>query len=117
MVIPHLPEAFDGFTLLQLSDLHLDMDDGYPAALIARLGQVRYDACVMTGDFRAKTHGDFDAAIAALAEVRPHLRCLLYTSNCRHIANPDILRRIILWHSDSIHQFPVICTPAEFFGE
>lgn len=79
VVIPHLPEAFDGFTLLQLSDLHLDMDDGYPAALIERLGQTRYDVCVMTGDFRAKTHGDFDAAIAALAEVRSHLRGPIYT--------------------------------------
>lgn len=90
VVIPHLPEAFDGFTLLQLSDLHLDMDDGYPAALIERLGQVRYDACVMTGDFRAKTYGDFDAAIVALAKVRPHLRGPVYTI----LGNHDSIRMV-----------------------
>ena len=53
-----------------------------------------------------------------LAAAAVHKMDFLLTWNCRHIANPDILRRIILWHSDSsIHQFPVICTPAEFFGE
>ncbi len=90
VVIPHLPEAFEGFTLLQLSDLHLDMDGGYPDALIERLGQVRYDACVMTGDFRAKTYGDFDAAIAALAKVRPHLRGPVYTI----LGNHDSIRMV-----------------------
>lgn len=90
VVIPHLPEAFEGFTLLQLSDLHLDMDGGYPDALIERLGQVRYDACVMTGDFRAKTYGDFDAAIAALAKVRLHLRGPVYTI----LGNHDSIRMV-----------------------
>lgn len=53
-----------------------------------------------------------------LAAAAVHKMDFLLTWNCRHIANPDILRRIILWHSDSsIYQFPVICTPAEFFGE
>ncbi|MFZ1492497.1 MAG: metallophosphoesterase [Candidatus Competibacter denitrificans] len=91
--LPHLPKAFDGFTLLQLSDLHLDMDEDYPAALIERLRQVHYDACVMTGDFRAKTYGPFDAAIAALAKVRPHLRAPIYT---------------ILGNHDSIQMVPAI---------
>lgn len=53
-----------------------------------------------------------------LAAAAVHKMDFLITWNCRHIANPDILRRIIFWHSDSsIHQFPIICTPAEFFGE
>ena len=93
VVIPRLPEAFDGFTLLHLSDLHLDMDDGYPAALIERLGQVDYDVCVMTGDFRAKTYGPHEAAIEALAQVRPHLRGPVYA---------------ILGNHDSIRMVPAI---------
>ncbi|MEZ5580725.1 MAG: hypothetical protein R3F40_15690 [Candidatus Competibacteraceae bacterium] len=36
------PDALHDFTLLHLSDLHLDMDSGYPTALIERLRQVRY---------------------------------------------------------------------------
>ncbi|MDG4550935.1 MAG: metallophosphoesterase family protein [Candidatus Contendobacter sp.] len=88
VVIPRLPAAFDGFTLLHLSDLHLDADPAYPAALIERLRQVDYDLCVITGDFRAKTHGPHDAAITALAQVRPHLRGPVYAI----LGNHDSIR-------------------------
>lgn len=88
VALSRLPAAFDGFTLLQLSDLHLDADPAYPAALIKRLRQVDYDVCVMTGDFRAKTYGPHDAAIAALAQVRPHLRGPIYAI----LGNHDSIR-------------------------
>ena len=93
VVIPRLPAAFDGFTLLHLSDLHLDADPAYPTALIERLRQVDYDLCVITGDFRAKTHGPHDAALTALATVRPHLNSPIYA---------------ILGNHDSIHMAPGI---------
>ena len=88
VVIPHLPVAFDGLTLLHLSDLHLDMADGYPAALIERLQQVQYDFCVMTGDFRAKTFGDYQVALAALAQVRDALHGPIYAV----LGNHDSIR-------------------------
>jgi predicted nucleic acid-binding protein len=56
-----------------------------------------------------------DALHLAVATV--HKMDFLLTWNCRHIANPDILRRITLWHPGSAYQLPVICTPAEFFGD
>jgi len=88
VVIPRLPEAFDGFTLLHLSDLHLDADPAYPTALIERLRHVDYDLCVITGDFRAKTHGPYDAALTALATVRPHLNRPIYAI----LGNHDSIR-------------------------
>lgn len=90
VVIPHLPEAFDGFTLLHLSDLHLDMDGGYPTTLIDQVRQVDYDICVLTGDFRAKTYGDFEPAIAGLANVRSHLGKSVYAI----LGNHDSLRMV-----------------------
>lgn len=90
VVMPRLPLPFDGFTVLHLSDLHLDMDDGYPAALIERLRQLHYDVCVMTGDFRAKTYGPHEAAIKALAQVRPHLRGSVYAV----LGNHDSIRMV-----------------------
>lgn len=78
VILPRLPVAFDGFTLLHLSDLHLDAHPAYPATLIEHLPQVDYDVCVITGDFRAKTYGPHKAAIAALAQVRPYLRDPVY---------------------------------------
>lgn len=90
VILPGLPEAFDGYTLLQLSDLHLDMDDAYPPALIEQLKQIQYDACVLTGDFRAKTYGDYEPAIAALAKVRPHFKGPVYAI----LGNHDSLRMV-----------------------
>ena len=90
VIIPRLPAAFDGFTLLHLSDLHLDANPAYPTALIERLRQVEYDLCVITGDFRAKTHGPHDAAITALAQVRPHLRSPIYAI----LGNHDSIRMV-----------------------
>lgn len=67
--LPGLPAVFEGFTLLQLSDLHLDMDSTFSSTLIERLQQVDYDLCVMTGDFRSRTFGDFGPALEALGKV------------------------------------------------
>lgn len=88
VVIPHLPTAFDNLTLLHLSDLHLDMADHYPAALIERLHKVSYDVCVITGDFRAKTFGDYEKALLGLAQVRNHLHAPIYAV----LGNHDSIR-------------------------
>jgi predicted MPP superfamily phosphohydrolase len=71
--LPQLPAAFEGFTLLHLTDLHLDMDGAFPDALIERLPRLDYDICVMTGDFRVKTYGEYLPAMDALARVLPHI--------------------------------------------
>ena len=54
---PNLPAAFDGFTLLHLTDLHLDrMDHLVERALEIWQGR-RVDLCVLTGDYRGRIHG------------------------------------------------------------
>jgi len=65
-----LPDAFHGFTLLHLSDLHLDMNRRIVDALIGRVRGMEYDACVITGDFRARTYGDHADAVAMMARLR-----------------------------------------------
>lgn len=71
--IAGLPRAFDGFTVLQVSDPHLDMTPQLPHALIDRLRAVEYDVAMLTGDFRARTFGPIEPALAALEQVRLHL--------------------------------------------
>ena len=60
---PRLPRAFDGFTILHLSDLHADMSQGAMRRLATLLPGLRYDVCVMTGDFRGRAHGPTARAI------------------------------------------------------
>jgi predicted MPP superfamily phosphohydrolase len=68
-----LPRSFDGFSLLHISDMHADMNHGAMRRLIELVDDMRYDICVLTGDFRGKTFGPFDATLEAVARVRSHL--------------------------------------------
>jgi len=75
---PHLPQAFDGFTILQLSDLHVDMSEAATERVIALLKGISYDLCVLTGDYRGKTYGPYDATLAGMAKVRAALNGSVY---------------------------------------
>lgn len=73
-----LPRAFEGYVILQLSDLHLDINPDLAAAVAAVVKPLAYDLCVLTGDFRAKTFGPAQVALDRLAELRPALQGELY---------------------------------------
>src|SRR6516162_4213753 len=68
-----LPVKFDGFTVLHISDMHVDLNQGAMTRLANLLPDMRYDICVTTGDFRGATFGPFDAALEGLAQVRARL--------------------------------------------
>ncbi len=76
--LPQLPRSFDGFRVLHLSDLHLDMSPDMADALIAAVAGLDYDVCLLTGDYRARTFGPWQAALEALQRVRPHLSAPVY---------------------------------------
>ena len=67
--LPRLPEAFDGFRILHLSDLHIEgmIDKGQ--ALQATLRSLQYDLCVLTGDFRFLTYGSYDKTLTLMKEL------------------------------------------------
>ncbi|HZC35757.1 MAG TPA: metallophosphoesterase [Chthoniobacterales bacterium] len=69
-----LPSLFHGFTILQISDMHADMNQGAMRRLSELLDELTYDLCVLTGDYRGKTFGPFDAALEAIAQVRSRLK-------------------------------------------
>jgi hypothetical protein len=69
----NLPEMFDGFTILHISDLHVDMNKGAMRHLTELVRHLSYDVCVLTGDFRGKTYGPFAATLDGLAPVRRHM--------------------------------------------
>lgn len=75
---PRLPAPFDGFTLLHLSDLHADISAGAMQRVAELVAGLRYDVCVLTGDYRGRTYGACDAALEAMAHLRPHLTAPIY---------------------------------------
>jgi hypothetical protein len=76
--LPALPASFDGFTILHLSDLHADMSQGALQRAAKLANDLAYDLCVLTGDFRGRTHGDSVAALEVVAGLREALRGDIY---------------------------------------
>ena len=105
-----LPKPFDGFTILHLSDLHADMNQGAMGRLMGLLPQLAYDVCVMTGDFRGRTFGPYEASLAGLRQLRAGLVGPVYAV----LGNHDTIRmtpgleemniRVLLNESDAIER-------------
>ena len=90
LTVPGLPAAFEGYTILQVSDPHLDMSPGLPNAVAELVRGLQYDICVLTGDFRARTFGPYRPAVEALARVRAYLRDPVYAV----LGNHDTIRMV-----------------------
>lgn len=86
-----IPAGFDDYTILQLSDLHVDMSEEAVLSVEAVLPQLEYDICVLTGDYRASTFGPFEAALAGMARL------------CSKIAKPIYG---VLGNHDTIRMLP-----------
>jgi predicted MPP superfamily phosphohydrolase len=73
-----LPSLFDRYTILHISDLHVDMNEVAMQNLVQLVGSLQYDLCVLTGDYRGKTFGPFEAAIEGVAKLRARLKQPIY---------------------------------------
>jgi len=78
VMFKELPSLFDGYTILHISDMHVDMNEAAMQRVIELVGDMRYDLCVLTGDYRGKTFGPFEAALEGVAKVRAHLKEPVY---------------------------------------
>jgi uncharacterized protein len=85
-----LPLLFNGFTVLHISDMHVDISQGAMRGLVELLDGICYDLCVLTGDYRGKTFGPFDAALEGMARVRSHLKGPVYGV----LGNHDTIRMV-----------------------
>lgn len=88
--IAHLPAAFEGFTLLHISDPHLDMNERITDAIIDRVQALDYDLCVMTGDYRYKTFGPYAQVLAEMARLRETVRGDIFAV----LGNHDSIRMV-----------------------
>ncbi len=72
----NLPDSFNGYKILHLTDLHLDSTKGVEDAIIKKIENLEYDLCVMTGDYRNRTHGNFK-------QILPPMEKLVKTINSK----------------------------------
>ncbi len=85
-----LPPLFDGFTILHIGDMHVDMNRVPMQRLVELVAGINYDVCVLTGDYRGKTFGPYDAALDGLEQVRRSLKTPVYGV----LGNHDTIRMV-----------------------
>jgi predicted MPP superfamily phosphohydrolase len=85
-----LPPLFEGFTILHISDTHVDMNQRAMRRLCELVTGLKYDICVLTGDYRGKTFGAYDAALKGMAQILGYLRQPIYGV----LGNHDTIRML-----------------------
>jgi uncharacterized protein len=90
VISSRIPAAFDGFRILHLSDLHVEMSEGAMLRLAAMLPDIDYDLCVLTGDYRAQTFGAYEPALAEMARLRAALKRPIFGV----LGNHDTIRMV-----------------------
>jgi hypothetical protein len=78
IVTPDLPVSFDGFTILQISDLHVELSEAAMERVAELASGASYDVCVLTGDYRAQTFGPYADALAGVARLCQRLKGSIY---------------------------------------
>lgn len=76
--LSNLPDAFEGFRILHLSDLHVDMNLDVTRELAKRVKDLDYDICVLTGDYRALTFGDISKTLEGMDMLCRQLKFPVY---------------------------------------
>ncbi|MEM8867985.1 MAG: metallophosphoesterase [Verrucomicrobiota bacterium] len=69
VVLDRLPKAFDGYRILQVTDLHADLHPDFPEAVKRVIAPLDFDLVLMTGDFRTCTFSDHSGATAAAIDI------------------------------------------------
>ena len=75
---PRLPRGLDGFRLLQLSDIHLDLDPSIIAVIGEKIEGLEYDLAVITGDFRNTSLADHEPSVRETLSLLPVFRTPIY---------------------------------------
>ncbi|TAM12669.1 MAG: metallophosphoesterase [Nevskiaceae bacterium] len=70
--VPNLPAAFDGYRIVQVSDLHISnlLDARWLAAVVARVNAAQPDLVAITGDFQDGTPARLGPSLQPLEDLR-----------------------------------------------
>ena len=88
--LSNLPAAFEGYRILHLTDLHVDMDEANLQAVLREIEPLDYDLCVLTGDYRKLTCGPIEDALDGMSRLRDGIRGKAYAV----LGNHDSVRMV-----------------------
>jgi predicted MPP superfamily phosphohydrolase len=93
ILLPGLPIAFDGFRIIQLSDIHLDeyTEPVFLRRVIERVNRIEPDAVVLTGDYVSRGLGTIDFAVGAAWQCANILNGLGCKQRYAVLGNHDVI--------------------------
>jgi len=72
--LPEIPESFDGFRILFLTDLHLDGANGLTERVIECIQGLEVDLCLLGGDIRMELYGPMAPSLRLLRVLIAHIK-------------------------------------------
>ena len=105
LALPRLAPAFDGFTIMQFSDIHADGETMTTARFERVLGLIdtRPDLVVVTGDFITRAQGNgVGEILPLLGQIKPPSGVLAVLGNHDHWSGPELIRTLLERHG--IHE-------------
>ncbi|QYY36430.1 metallophosphoesterase [Ruficoccus sp. ZRK36] len=113
VILPSLPEAFEGYRILQIADLHTDLDPALPDKVVAALEGIEYDLCVNTGDFRNRTRDCHRTSMRQTALIYRHVHGLMLGV----LGNHDFIEKVPDLEAMGIRVLLNEATPIERDGQ
>jgi predicted MPP superfamily phosphohydrolase len=87
-----LPRAFDGLRILHLSDIHADGIDNGAEELCRLLATIKADLCVITGDYRFKTHSSYRKTMRMMKKILGAINVVM--GNWGILGNHDFIETV-----------------------
>jgi len=98
LTLPRLDSAFDGYRIVQLSDIHMDTGMTYGRLIYAldRVNRLEPDLIAITGDFvSANAHYDAAELAAGLSQLRARDGVFAVLGNHDHLSEPSRVRDVL----------------------
>lgn len=94
IVSSRVPPGFHNFTILHLSDLHVDMSKLAMQSLVDLVKDLTFNICVLTGDYRARTFGSVRPCLVEMANVINGLNKAFPEAIYAVLGNHDSIRMV-----------------------
>ena len=102
-----LPSGFDDYTILFISDLHLDSMEGITRKIQDIVERLKPDLCLLGGDYRTESWGSFSKTLFHLKNLLDHIQtrhgiyAVLGNHDCLEIISPLKEKDVIFLVNDA----------------
>jgi uncharacterized protein len=97
LTLPHLDPAFDGYKIVQLSDIHADrwMDADRLSRIVQIVNRQEPDLVALTGDYVTRAAPQFAPTLSVLDQLKPKDRVVAILGNHDNYEDPELIADVM----------------------